>query len=430
MTRSVTNPHNRGVREGPPSGVTTVAADYSARGSVDDALVQAATTAQVGLVRISPDGGVWWSDEAYRLHGRPRWRRVRLLDDVVEGVPAGTVIALLETYAASLTDPDVELRYSVTGANGEHRDLVLRAIGLGVAVVHRAGAEPPVVDGSEIIDVRDRRRPTEHLTHVIDDGPQTADTDGDGDAIAPESTAGPEYAGSEPRGTQPLGPDPRASDPGASDPGACDAESSEARIPDDAAAPSPDALAEKEGGVNLDLAAAVLSATPDLVLLYDVVERRYLSMSGPDVEARALVERLGRGGGLRDDIHPDDYDTFVQWRDQLHTMEPGGVRQLDVRMRRDDDWRWSEIRASEFRRDSNEKLTEAVLIVRDVHARVSAGRRIAESERAFREGNDDRSVRLVGESVPLNAYVVEVNPNGGRHEWIYVDKRTGNVARR
>ena len=56
--------------------------------------------------------------------------------------------------------------------------------------------------------------------------------------------------------------------------------------------------------------------------------------------------------------------------------------------------------------------------------------RDALSERAFREGNDDRSVRLVGESVPLNAYVVEVNPNGGRHEWIYVDKRTGNVARR
>lgn len=404
MTRSVTNPHNRGVREGPPSGVTTVAADYSARGSVDDALVQAATTAQVGLVRISPDGGVWWSDEAYRLHGRPRWRRVRLLDDVVEGVPAGTVIALLETYAASLTDPDVDLRYSVTGSNGEHRDLVLRAIGLGVAVVHRAGAEPPIVDGAEIIDVRDRRRPTGHLTQIVDDEPRAGDTDAaaadadadreqdahGGEPISPELREVTTFGVSESAGSGPVGPDHVASDSEAPDAGVSEAALSEAGVsegpvPDDAAAPRTAALADGEGGVDLDLAAAVLSATPDLVLLYDVVEHRYLRMSGHDDEARALVERLSQGGGLRDDVHPDDYDTLVQWRDELHTMEPGGLRHVDVRMRRDDDWRWSEIRASEFRRDSDEKLIEAVLIVRDVHARVSAGRRIAESERAFRE---------------------------------------------
>jgi hypothetical protein len=52
------------------------------------------------------------------------------------------------------------------------------------------------------------------------------------------------------------------------------------------------------------------------------------------------------------------------------------------------------------------------------------------SDRAFRDPNDDRSVHLIGESVALNAYVVEVNPNAGRHEWIYVDKRSGNMVRR
>jgi hypothetical protein len=51
-------------------------------------------------------------------------------------------------------------------------------------------------------------------------------------------------------------------------------------------------------------------------------------------------------------------------------------------------------------------------------------------ERALRDSADDRDVRLVGESVPLNAYVVEVNPPGGRHAWYFVDKRTGYVVRR
>ncbi len=51
-------------------------------------------------------------------------------------------------------------------------------------------------------------------------------------------------------------------------------------------------------------------------------------------------------------------------------------------------------------------------------------------ERALRDSADERDVKLVGESVPLNAYVVEVNPPGGRHAWYFVDKRSGNVVRR
>jgi predicted aspartyl protease len=56
--------------------------------------------------------------------------------------------------------------------------------------------------------------------------------------------------------------------------------------------------------------------------------------------------------------------------------------------------------------------------------------RDAVSDHAFRDVADDRDVRLVGESPALGAYVVEVNPSGGRHEWFYVDKHTGYVVRR
>jgi predicted aspartyl protease len=56
--------------------------------------------------------------------------------------------------------------------------------------------------------------------------------------------------------------------------------------------------------------------------------------------------------------------------------------------------------------------------------------RDAASERALRDFGDERDVRLVGDSVQYGAYVVEVNPPAGRHEWLYIDKRTGYVVRK
>jgi hypothetical protein len=56
--------------------------------------------------------------------------------------------------------------------------------------------------------------------------------------------------------------------------------------------------------------------------------------------------------------------------------------------------------------------------------------RDAISDRAFRDTGDDRTVHLIGDSLALNAYVVEVNPAAGRHEWLFIDKRTGNISRR
>ena len=56
--------------------------------------------------------------------------------------------------------------------------------------------------------------------------------------------------------------------------------------------------------------------------------------------------------------------------------------------------------------------------------------RDARSEGAWLSSTDPREVRLIGESVPLNAYVVEIDPAGGRHEWRFLDKSSGNVVRR
>ena|GEM_PF-434817 len=57
--------------------------------------------------------------------------------------------------------------------------------------------------------------------------------------------------------------------------------------------------------------------------------------------------------------------------------------------------------------------------------------RDAISDRIF-EGpwRSDRDEKLIGESVQESAYVIEVNPPGGRHEWMYIDKYTGLLTRR
>ena len=318
--------------------MTTVAAEYAAHGGIDDALVQAATASEVGLVHVEPDGSVWWSDETYRLHGRPRWIRVRTLADLARSLPGATVAAVRSAYTRSLTDPDLDLRYTAIGEDGRSRDVVLRALDHGVLLVHQA-AGTAERDAPPVVDVREAAEP---------------DVEAEADDLA-EALADDEVL--------PVVPSPT--------------ETPTARVED----------AEQQ------LASAVLKATPDLVLLYDLVTSRVVTMAGNDRDTLHVVEHLRTDGHVRDDVHADDYPMLVEWRLALPGLDPGEVRHLDVRFKLDGEWRWREIRASEFRRVDDE-VVEVVLVVRDVHQRVEAGRQIAQSERAFREVFDASPVGL------------------------------------
>ena len=369
------------MRQGDPGWLTTVAAEYAAHGAVDDALVRAATAAGVGLVQVYADGSVWWSDEVYRLHGRPRWRRVRALSDLAWGLSAGAAGRVRAAYTASLADPDLDLRYVATPDSGPERVLVLRALGHGVLVVHPAGpvgresstepAEPGAVTA-----------PAPEASPTSEASPTPVDTDADvvdlrdatvgGDRAADEAVAAPSYAGPPPTATLATPAEPAAS-----------------AEPEAGARTS----AEPEAETEADLATAVLQATPDLVVLVDLETRRILTMAGNDREIAGIVEHVRAGAGIRDDVHPDDYPALHAWALALPGLGPGEVRHIDVRFRIDGDWRWREVRASEFRR--GDAGTEEVLVVaRDVHEWVEAGRRIAESERAFREVFDASPVGL------------------------------------
>ena len=345
------------MRDGSPGWLATVAADYAARGGLDDALVHAATGAEVGLVTVDADGGVWWSDEAYRLHGRPRWRRVRTLDDLDWGLDDAEMVR--RTYVRALDDPDVEVRYTAVGERGEKRELVLLALDRGVAVVHRAGAltltEPPAPRAPRtVVDVRTTEEQQQEAAEARSRLRKASEAeDATAQAAAPAT------------------------------PEVLEAEALEAP---EAPTPGDDA--------GLDLASAVLKASPDLVLLYDLDTNHIVSMAGNEEDAAELVAHLASGGKIRDKVHPDDLSTLLQIRQDYASLADGEVRHIDARFAAGEGWQWLEIRASAFRRHRDGSLREAVLLVRDVNERVEAALHLAESERAFREVFDASPVGL------------------------------------
>jgi len=337
--------------------MTTVAAEYAAHGAIDDALVRAATANEVGLAQIEPDGSVWWSDETYRLHGRPRWIRVRTLADLARSLPPASVAAVRSAYTDSLTDQDLELRFTATGEDGRERALVLRALDEGVLLVHQARG-PSSRASAPVIDIREERE---------EPGQEPAQL---------------------PAPVEPVDEDrPEAAPP------AEPAPSVEVAPSDTEAVVAVEAVAPRTEDAEQQLASAVLEATPDLVLLYDLVTSRVVTMAGNERDSLDIVAHLRTGGRLGDNVHPEDYAALVEWRLALRELAPAEVRHIDVRFRQDGEWRWREIRASEFRRLGDD-VAEVVLVVRDVHQRVEAGRRIAESERAFREVFDASPVGL------------------------------------
>ena len=91
-----------------------------------------------GLVWVGEDGSVRWTDEAYRLHGRPRWRRVRSVDDVTRGLSTADTGRVTAAYLMLMITGDVELLYTVTGETGQPHDVLLRGAWPGVAMVQRA----------------------------------------------------------------------------------------------------------------------------------------------------------------------------------------------------------------------------------------------------------------------------------------------------
>jgi predicted aspartyl protease len=140
---------------------------------------------------------------------------------------------------------------------------------------------------------------------------------------------------------------------------------------------------------------------------------------------------LGRVRALFERTHPRDHSRAVTMMEDWRLFQDGTV---------------GSYRVNRIGKDVREMTTLGPLayergVLRGVHWEQNRNgivfsypgihdQRDAVSDRAFRDPSDDRNVHLIGDSPLLNAYVVEVNPSNGRHEWRYIDKRTGNLVRR
>ena len=104
----------------------------------------------LGLLRWDPiDGAVDWSDEAYRLHGRPRWRRVRALNDALESVHPEDRELLSRAMTRAVSDGEATANYRTHRDDGEISLLtahLLRQQGGGRVVVHGLVRETAHVD--------------------------------------------------------------------------------------------------------------------------------------------------------------------------------------------------------------------------------------------------------------------------------------------
>ena len=139
----------------------------------------------------------------------------------------------------------------------------------------------------------------------------------------------------------------------------------------------------------------VLAASPDLIMVIDV-ETHIISMLVGDTQATPpIVENLRAGSSAFDAIiHPDDQKELARWWSELDHLEDDEVRHLEVRTWIQRAWSWRDVRASVFSRHDDGLISEALVIIRDVHEQMEYLHLLQDSEKAWRLVFHDSPVGL------------------------------------
>jgi diguanylate cyclase (GGDEF)-like protein/PAS domain S-box-containing protein len=130
-----------------------------------------------------------------------------------------------------------------------------------------------------------------------------------------------------------------------------------------------EAAAAELAGVH-SLHDAVIAATPDLIMLVD------LTAGHPIWSSRTLEHHLGMTmeqmsalgvQPFRQLAHPDDLASFARASDNAQRAPDGAVVQVRYRTRRPDgSWLWLGLRATPFARNARGRVSQLLLIIRDV----------------------------------------------------------------
>ncbi|MBP7149740.1 MAG: PAS domain-containing protein, partial [Acidobacteria bacterium] len=111
------------------------------------------------------------------------------------------------------------------------------------------------------------------------------------------------------------------------------------------------------------------AATPDVLFVYDIVERRlcYASRAVVDVLGHTPEELRAMDDGARDDLaHPDDLARTERFLRSMVGAADGDVRPLALRLRSaDGSWCWMDVRAVPFHRADDGSVVEILGVARD-----------------------------------------------------------------
>ena len=141
----------------------------------------------------------------------------------------------------------------------------------------------------------------------------------------------------------------------------------------------------------LDFAHAIMTSSPDRLLVVDVEDLRIAeagggSHEGPNLTGLRLTEIV---------VHSADQPKFHEWIARLGMLSDDEVDVVTVRSRAGDGWHWYDVRAVVFSRDDVSGTVAQVLVVaRDVHDTVEASAALAVSERHFRQVFDRSPVGM------------------------------------
>ncbi|HET8970321.1 MAG TPA: diguanylate cyclase [Candidatus Nanopelagicales bacterium] len=142
---------------GRPRRFASIADALSALGSPDEpAFAGRAAAAGVGVVTVDEGGSLAWSDAAYLCHGRPRWRRVHRVDELLPDVVTGAdaLRAVYHLLASGSGESAAAVDYVSVDDHGVHHGVRLLPVGPRTALAFRS-APAPVIDLTGLTSVEE-----------------------------------------------------------------------------------------------------------------------------------------------------------------------------------------------------------------------------------------------------------------------------------
>ncbi len=123
------------------------------------------------------------------------------------------------------------------------------------------------------------------------------------------------------------------------------------------------ALREKEYFVN-----RILSTDPNGILIYDVLTDRVVFINPKSTELFGLMpdEFAALSDTVGSIVHPDDLSRALVVIEKVSKGKDDDVLEIEVRVRREDEWFWTHIYAVPFQRNKEGKIVQVLVTVQDI----------------------------------------------------------------